>query len=53
MHDHAPGIRGTGNSRLLAISLAITSVVMVVQIVGAAVSGSLALLADAARRSGC
>ena len=46
MHDHAPGIRGTGNRRLLAISLAITSVVMVVQIVGAAVSGSLALLAD-------
>ena len=49
MHDHAPGIRGTGNRRLLAISLAIT--------VGRAwscrssarsLSGSLALLADAA-----
>ncbi|WP_019179839.1 cation diffusion facilitator family transporter [Microbacterium yannicii] len=49
MHDHAPsGIRGAGNRRLLAISLAITTVVMVVQIVGAALSGSLALLADAA-----
>ncbi|MCC2034154.1 cation diffusion facilitator family transporter [Microbacterium allomyrinae] len=49
MHDHAPtGIRGTGNRRLLAISLAITATVMVVQIVGAALSGSLALLADAA-----
>ncbi|MBD3941699.1 cation transporter [Microbacterium sp. NEAU-LLC] len=49
MHDHAPtGIRGSGNRRLLAISLAITSTVMVVQVVGAAFSGSLALLADAA-----
>ena len=49
MHDHAPtGIRGGSNRRLLAISLAITTVVMVVQIVGAALSGSLALLADAA-----
>lgn len=49
MHDHAPsGVRGAGNRRLLAISLAITTVVMVVQIIGAAFSGSLALLADAA-----
>ncbi|WP_109210750.1 MULTISPECIES: cation diffusion facilitator family transporter [Microbacterium] len=49
MHDHAPtGIRAAGNRRLLAISLAITATVMVVQIVGAALSGSLALLADAA-----
>ena len=49
MHDHAPsGIRGAGNRRLLAISLAITCTVMVVQIVGAVLSGSLALLADAA-----
>ncbi|WP_417563710.1 cation diffusion facilitator family transporter [Microbacterium sp.] len=49
MHDHAPtGIRGASNRRLLATSLALTSVVMVVQIVGAALSGSLALLADAA-----
>lgn len=48
MHDHAPtpGIRGAGHRRLLAISLGITSVVFVVQIVGAILSGSLALLAD-------
>ncbi|HWI29955.1 MAG TPA: cation diffusion facilitator family transporter [Microbacterium sp.] len=51
MHDHSPGndgIRGASNRRLLAISLAITSVVMLVQVVGAVLSGSLALLADAA-----
>lgn len=52
MHDHAPaaggGLRSAGNRRLLATSLAITTVVMVVQIVGAVFSGSLALLADAA-----
>ncbi|MFG6491601.1 cation diffusion facilitator family transporter [Microbacterium sp. P03] len=50
MHDHAPdaGIRGASNRRLLAISLGITTIVMVVQIVGAVLSGSLALLADAA-----
>lgn len=48
MHDHAPsGLRGAGNRRLLAFSLAITAIVMVVQIVGAALSGSLALFADA------
>ena len=51
MHDHAhgsEGIRGAGNRRLLAISLSLTATVMVVQIVGALLSGSLALLADAA-----
>jgi cobalt-zinc-cadmium efflux system protein len=49
MHDHAPtGIRGAGARRLLAISLGITTIVMVVQIVGSILSGSLALLADAA-----
>lgn len=49
MHDHAPGggIRGASNRRLLAVSLAITGVVMIVQVVGALLSGSLALLADA------
>lgn len=50
MHDHASGtggVRGASNRRLLAVSLGITTVVMVVQIVGAALSGSLALLADA------
>lgn len=49
MHDHAPGgIRGASNKRLLAISLTITATVMVVQVIGAILSGSLALLADAA-----
>ena len=49
MHDHAPtGMRSASNRRLLAISLGITTVVMAVQIVGAVLTGSLALLADAA-----
>jgi cobalt-zinc-cadmium efflux system protein len=49
MHDHAPsGVRGASNRRLLATSLALTTFVMVVQIVGSALSGSLALFADAA-----
>ncbi len=50
MHDHAPaaGFRDGDSRRLLAVSLAITSVVMVVQVIGAILSGSLALLADAA-----
>jgi cobalt-zinc-cadmium efflux system protein len=49
MHDHAPtGVRGASNRRLLALSLTITATVMVVQVVGAILSGSLALLADAA-----
>lgn len=52
MHDHAPsgtnGIRGASNRRLLALSLTITSVVLVVQVIGSVLSGSLALLADAA-----
>ncbi len=48
MHDHAPGVRGASNRRLLAISLALTATVMVVQVVGAIWTGSLALLADAA-----
>lgn len=51
MHDHAhgvSGVRGQANHRLLAISLTLTSLVMVVQIVGAVLTGSLALLADAA-----
>ncbi len=50
MHDHArtPGIRSASNRRLLTISLTLTATVMIVQIVGAVWSGSLALLADAA-----
>ncbi|WP_298942098.1 cation diffusion facilitator family transporter [uncultured Microbacterium sp.] len=50
MHDHAPagGIRGSSNQRLLVMSLALTASVMLVQVVGAVLTGSLALLADAA-----
>lgn len=51
MHDHAPaagGIRSASSRRLLAISLSLTATVMVVQVVGAIFTGSLALLADAA-----
>jgi cobalt-zinc-cadmium efflux system protein len=50
MHDHASagGIRDASNRRLLATALTLTASVMVVQIVGAILSGSLALLADAA-----
>lgn len=52
MHDHAHaptvGIRGSGSRRLLTISLCLTAVVMLVQIAGAILTGSLALLADAA-----
>jgi len=51
MHDHAPtpgGIRSAGHRRLLTISLCLTATIMLVQVVGAILSGSLALLADAA-----
>ena len=51
MHDHAPaagGIRSANHRRLLAISLTLTATIMVVQVVGALLTGSLALLADAA-----
>lgn len=49
MHDHAPtGIRSASNRRLLAISLTLTATVMIVQVVGAILTGSLALMADAA-----
>lgn len=51
MHDHAPaagGIRSASSRRLLAISLSLTATVMIVQVVGAILTGSLALLADAA-----
>jgi len=44
-HDHAHGTGG--NRRRLAIALAIIAVVLVAELVGAALSGSLALLADA------
>lgn len=49
MYEHAPagGLRDRGSTALLALSLGITVVVFAVQVVGAALSGSLALLADA------
>ena len=45
-HDHASAV-GTGNRRPLAIVLGISSTILVVEVVGALLSGSLALLADA------
>lgn len=51
MHDHAPapgGLRSASSRRLLAISLTLTATVMIVQVIGALLTGSLALLADAA-----
>jgi cation diffusion facilitator family transporter len=46
--SHAHGIRALGSRRLLAVSLAITGGVLVVQVIGAVLTGSLSLLADAA-----
>lgn len=47
-HDHGATARaGAGNRIRIAIALAITVVVLVAEVVGAAISGSLALLGDA------
>ena len=47
-HSHAPGPGvGAGHRRKLTLVLGITFTALVVEVVGAAVSGSLALLADA------
>jgi cobalt-zinc-cadmium efflux system protein len=47
-HDHDHGISaGTANRSRLSLVLAITASVLVVEVVGALISGSLALLADA------
>ena len=46
-HGHAHGGPGLGQSRTLAIVLAISSTILVAEMVGAFLSGSLALLADA------
>lgn len=47
-HSHGPGPADAGDHRgRLAIALSITSVILVVEVVGAVWSGSLALLADA------
>jgi cobalt-zinc-cadmium efflux system protein len=47
-HGHNHGTGAAGDRRRLAIVLALTASVLVVKVVGALVSGSLALLADAA-----
>lgn len=47
-HGHSSGAEGEDLRRRLAVVLAITTTVLLVEVVGALVSGSLALLADAA-----
>lgn len=47
MHQHGPGGDVADQRRRLTVVLAITVTVLVVEVVGAVVSGSLALLADA------
>jgi cation diffusion facilitator family transporter len=46
-HDHGTGTAAAGQRGRLAVVLALTVGVLVVEVVGAALSGSLALLADA------
>ena len=46
-HDHGPGLAAIANRRRLALVLAITGTVLVAEVVGAVLTGSLALLADA------
>ena len=47
-HDHGHSVSaGSGHRRPLAIVLGISSLILVVEVVGALISGSLALLADA------
>jgi cobalt-zinc-cadmium efflux system protein len=46
-HGHSHALPGAGHRRPLAIVLGISSVILVVEVVGAVLSGSLALLADA------
>ncbi|PZS35946.1 MAG: cation transporter, partial [Pseudonocardiales bacterium] len=46
-HDHDHGVPGGGNRRPLAMVLGISTTILVVEVVGAFLSGSLALLADA------
>ena len=47
MHQHGPGGDVADQRRRLTVVLAITAAALVVEVVGAVVSGSLALLADA------
>jgi cobalt-zinc-cadmium efflux system protein len=46
-HDHGAHLAPTANRRRLALVLAITGTVLVAEVVGAILTGSLALLADA------
>ncbi|HEV7210661.1 MAG TPA: cation diffusion facilitator family transporter [Blastococcus sp.] len=46
-HDHAHGTAGGGQRGRLGVVLALTVLVLAAEVVGAALSGSLALLADA------
>jgi cobalt-zinc-cadmium efflux system protein len=46
-HDHAAGAQEAGSWPILTTVLAITGTVLVVEVIGALISGSLALLADA------
>lgn len=46
-HSHGPGPGGADHRGRLAIAFTITSVILVVEVIGAVWSGSLALLADA------
>jgi cobalt-zinc-cadmium efflux system protein len=46
-HDHDHGVAVSGHRRPLAVVLGISSAILVVEVIGALISGSLALLADA------
>ena len=46
-HGHDHGLPGAGHRRPLAIVLGISATILAVEVTGAIVSGSLALLADA------
>jgi cobalt-zinc-cadmium efflux system protein len=47
-HDHGHGVTATGrHRRVLAAVAGVSAVIFVVEVVGAFVTGSLALLADA------
>ncbi|THG28522.1 cation diffusion facilitator family transporter [Naasia lichenicola] len=47
MHDHDSAAHGSSSRRRLAIALGITAAFLVVEVVGALITGSLTLLADA------
>jgi cobalt-zinc-cadmium efflux system protein len=46
-HGHDHGLPGAGHRRPLAIVLGISAAILIVEVIGAVTSGSLALLADA------